>query len=504
MNREELLDNLCSCPSGIFDKVVTYLKPPAGTLSSEMSSQATRAAELLNWAEHSDGPTLEELEKCYRRAIVEQPSKVPIKFWKVILTSLLVTGLTTTIVVKMRGAGILEKWELQTFDLLMQQRQVLGPDKRLLVILIDPEDTKFLNQSPEETGQGARTLSDKNLNKLLGKLERFYPRVVGLDIFRAGNVDSEKYPQLKTILQKGNLIAICGGESESVNKRSQRAPDDVPIERIGFADVLLDWDDVVRRHYLAMTLKDSKPCKTNYIEAFSLNLALAYLQEEEGDFSRKDTEDDNFIQIGNTKFSPLELNVGAYLHSDSDVSGGIQVMLNYRPYRDYKKDIAQVLSLREFLKGEFPAQWVKDRIVLIGVDNNDDYHYTPYTKKGNAFNAGLPGVFLHAQMVSHILDVVTGQRPLIWTWLWWGDVFWLGVWSFAGSWLTWIAFLRNFWQRRLILELAFFNGIAFIVLYVMCWGFFSIGGWIPLVPSVITIVLADVTIMAYIVLSKEL
>ncbi|WP_424100005.1 CHASE2 domain-containing protein [Moorena producens] len=502
MNRDELLDNLCSCPSGIFDKVVTYLKPPAGTLSSERNSQATRAAELLNWAEHSDGPTLEELEKCYRRAIVEQPSKVPIKFWKVILTSLLVTGLTTTIVVKMRGAGILEKWELQTFDLLMQQRQVLGPDKRLLVILIDPEDTKFLNQSPEDTGQGARTLSDKNLNKLLGKLETFYPRVVGLDIFRAGNVDPEKYPQLKTILQKGNLIAICGGNS--IDNRPMAASDDVPVERIGFADVLPDLDNVVRRHHLAMTLKDSKTCKTNYVEAFSLKLALAYLQKEEGDFSRKDTDDDNFIQIGNTKFSPLELHFGGYHHSDSDVSRGIQVMLNYRPYRDDKEDIAQVLSLREFFKGEFPAQWVKDRIVLIGVDNSHDYHKTPYPKKKNVYNAGLPGVFLHAQMVSHILDVVTGQRPLIWTWPRWGDVLWVGVWSFVGGWLTWIAFLRNFWQRRLILELAFFNGIAFIVLYVMCWGFFSIGGWIPLVPSVLTIVLADVTIMAYIVLSKEL
>jgi len=69
IDRNTLLERLRSCPAGIFRVVMSFLRPPAGTLSSENSAQATRAAELIEWAEHPDGCGLEEVQKAYLRAI---------------------------------------------------------------------------------------------------------------------------------------------------------------------------------------------------------------------------------------------------------------------------------------------------------------------------------------------------------------------------------------------------------------------------------------------------
>ncbi len=68
IDRDELLDRLSSCSAGIFRKMISYLRPPAGTLSSEMSSQAIRAVELLEWAEHHDGCGIVQLYGAYLRA----------------------------------------------------------------------------------------------------------------------------------------------------------------------------------------------------------------------------------------------------------------------------------------------------------------------------------------------------------------------------------------------------------------------------------------------------
>ncbi|NJL81575.1 MAG: hypothetical protein HC907_30555 [Richelia sp. SM1_7_0] len=47
---------------------MSYLKPPAGILSSEISSQAIRATELIEWAEHPDGCGIVQLYDAYFRA----------------------------------------------------------------------------------------------------------------------------------------------------------------------------------------------------------------------------------------------------------------------------------------------------------------------------------------------------------------------------------------------------------------------------------------------------
>lgn len=64
MTRDELLDALCAAPPGQFDHVVAKLGVPTAHLSSPQAAQATRAGELLRWAERQG--RLADLERALR------------------------------------------------------------------------------------------------------------------------------------------------------------------------------------------------------------------------------------------------------------------------------------------------------------------------------------------------------------------------------------------------------------------------------------------------------
>lgn len=49
----------------------------------------------------------------------------------------------------------------------------------------------------------------------------------------------------------------------------------------------------------------------------------------------------------------------------------------------------------------------------------------------------MPGVLVHAQMVSQILDAVLGQRDLFIFWEQWGEFLWICSWGLIGATLAW-------------------------------------------------------------------
>ncbi|HYT46118.1 MAG TPA: hypothetical protein VEP90_27565, partial [Methylomirabilota bacterium] len=64
-----LLKLLKKCPSGVFSEIVYSCLPPAGALSSDQAPQATRAVELLKWAEGDGGIGLSAVHDCYLEAM---------------------------------------------------------------------------------------------------------------------------------------------------------------------------------------------------------------------------------------------------------------------------------------------------------------------------------------------------------------------------------------------------------------------------------------------------
>jgi CHASE2 domain-containing sensor protein len=368
-----------------------------------------------------------------------------------------------------RSLGLLQSWELQAFDQLMRQRPDEGPDKRLLLVTITEEDV----QSQPLKERGLASLSDRSLAQLLAKLEQSQARTIGLDIYRevavAGN-----YRDLATRMKKGDhFIAIC-----KYGKFGVSPPPEVPGDRQGFNNVLLDPDDVLRRHLLAV--ESPSPCQTKY--SFNFQLATRYLADEKIPIK---TPIKDYLQLDKTVFKNLEKDTGGYHNIDPR---GHQVLLNYRASRQ----IAPSVTLKEVLNPQFNPDLVKNRIVLIGTTAqsfNDHRWHTPYSG-GQWSNRTMTGVEIQAHMVSQILSAVLDNRPLIWWWSKPGEAVWIWCWSVVGSLLAW----RFESPLRLVLSV----GVTLGVLYGCCLGLLTLkGGWVPLVPSALVLVVTGGSVVVY-------
>jgi CHASE2 domain-containing sensor protein len=394
-------------------------------------------------------------------------------------SALLASVAVTVLVMGVRSLGILQTSELQAYDQLIRLRPAESPDPRILVIKVTEEDI----QSQKQELQGLkpeRSLSDPSLARLLEKLELYQPRVIGLDIYRDFPVGGE-YGGLATRLrQSDHFIAVCQ-PNESNQKSDIAPPPEIPETRIGFSDLKIDpADDTVRLHLLAMGPPKASRCQTQ--QSLSLRVALRYLKEKGIKLER--TSDKN-LKIGSVIFKNLKEYSGGYHKLDTS---GYQVMLNYR---SGNQSIRQV-TLAEVLAGQIDPNWVKDRIVLIGTDATSfsDYHLTPYST-GHWSIEKMPGVVVHAHMVSQILSAVLDNRPLLWVLPEWGEVLWISGWSLIGGLIA--LELRS--KPRIVLGLATAGILG--TLYGLCFGLLIQGGWMPVVPSAVALVTTGVTVAAY-------
>jgi CHASE2 domain-containing sensor protein len=400
----------------------------------------------------------------------------------VLLTSLVVTSLTMSI----RYLGVLQPLELQAYDHLMRLRSPEEQDPRILVVTITEDDLKLPEQ--KET-RGA--LSDLALARLLEKLAPLEPKAIGLNIYRDDEPLQPKQTSLATRLKTDDkFFAICKVSDETAKSSGIPPPKGVPSERVGFSDNVVDPDGVLRRHLLAMQPPDISPCTASY--ALNFVVAFHYLQKE-GISARYTATGD--LQLGNVVFKRLRSHMGGYQQVDT---GGYQILLNYRSYQDSPLEIAPTVTLTDVLRGKVKPEQVKDRIVLIGVtaaSSPDDWE-TPYTAKAPDKEKQISGVFLQAQMVSHILSAVLDGRPLLWVWPVWSEFIWIWGWSVAGGFLA--------WRYRNLRVLVLANGSTLLVLYALSFAFMTQSGWVPLVPSALTLLVTSSSVVAsHIALQKQ-
>jgi CHASE2 domain-containing sensor protein len=374
-----------------------------------------------------------------------------------------------------RHLGVLQSLELKAFDHLMQRRPAQVPDSRILVVTVTEADI----QAQKQDLRPGTSLSDRSLAQLLEKLESYKPKAIGLDIYRDFPVGAG-YPDLgKRLKQSDRFISVCKVSTET-NDPGISPPPEVPVERLGFSDVVIDPDGVLRRHLLALTPHPASPCTASY--ALSSQLALRYLAAK--GISLKITTD-GYLQLGTTIFKPLEAHTGGYQNIDA---WGHQVLLNYRSYRS-ASDFAPQVTLTQVLNGQLNPDAVKDKIVLIGVSapSRKDYFLTPYSRS-QTFDQQMPGVVVHAQMVSQILSAVMDHRPLLWVWPVWGEALWIWGWSLAGGLLCWRCQLRLGLGPLVV---------ALVILYGLCFALITQGGWVPLVPSALALVSSGGSVVAY-------
>ncbi len=390
---------------------------------------------------------------------------------RVFLLSLVITSLLMGV----RHLGVLQSLELKAFDHLMQRRPAQVPDSRILVVTVTEADI----QAQKQDLRPGTSLSDRSLAQLLEKLESYKPKAIGLDIYRDFPVGAGYRDLGKRLKQSDRFISVCKVSTET-NDPGISPPPEVPVERLGFSDVVIDPDGVLRRHLLALTPHPASPCTASY--ALSSQLALRYLAAK--GISLKITTD-GYLQLGTTIFKPLEAHTGGYQNIDA---WGHQVLLNYRSYRSASDFVPQV-TLTQVLNGQLNPDAVKDKIVLIGVSapSRNDYFLTPYSRS-QTFDQQMPGVVVHAQMVSQILSAVMDHRPLLWVWPVWGEALWIWGWSLAGGLLCWRCQLRLGLGPLVV---------ALVILYGLCFGLITQGGWVPLVPSALALVSSGGSVVAY-------
>jgi CHASE2 domain-containing sensor protein len=362
----------------------------------------------------------------------------------------------TTAIAGVRWLGFLQDWELKAFDSITRSQPVETGDKRLLIVAADEEDLDRYGYP----------LPDKTLVQLLNKLQQHQPAAVGLDIFRDRKNQTSDRQALTQYFQKHeNAIAICAGNNL---KDSTAALLQVPERQIGFVDLYWDKDNTVRRYSLSRSPNPiSKPsrCKTPY--SFGWQLAYKYLTAKGIPVTTVEKD----WKFGDVVFPRLQSRNGGYQTLEARSN---QMLLSYRN----TPQIAQQVTIRDILEDSvnFDRAWIKDRVVLIGVTaaSVPDTHDTPLGE--------IRGLFVHARAISQILSSVEDKRPLIWVLPQWAETLLIFVASCMGAIVIW------YWQSWKIRGLAV--GIAIATVYGVCWLVFTQGGWMPLVPLKIAIVVA--------------
>jgi len=386
-----------------------------------------------------------------------------LKLVAIILTAVV----TTSLVVGARSLGTLQVSELSAFDKLMKLQPRNASDERILVITVTEKDKEYQDKNGMER-KPAWSLSDSAFFKLLQLIEPYQPKVVGLDIYHPFKFESSLETKVKSFK---NLTYICEVGSDATPTEQLNPPPNISNEQLGFSDFPIDPDITIRRQLLLMS--PGEHCKTS--RAFSLQVALSYLKQLDKTSIEKLV--DGRRTIGGRIFERLPHNAGGY-ELPPDQANGYQVLLNYR-YRDPIN-----LSLASLLNASSDksnlSKLIKDRIVLIGVDQpSQDRYLTAYGEK--------PGVFVHAHMISQILDIVLQEKPLI-QWLpQWGEVLWIGTWALIGG--------LTVQQFRSPLHLGICICIILTILCGACFVLLINAWWVPIIPSAFALMLTAILVV---------
>ncbi|WYL99797.1 MAG: CHASE2 domain-containing protein [Gloeotrichia echinulata CP02] len=479
IQRDKLLEQLSSCPAGIFNIVAFCIKAPTKSLYGDTVDQATKAIALIEWAENPDSPgiDIDKLNDCYLKAIGKKKVLDHTKFTiskKFLCQSFTATTITTGLIILMRMLGGLQSYELLAYDHFMRiRRNSEWADDKFLVISIDEEDIQYQDQDINlkyKPRQGS--LSDKALLALLKKITPYKPKIIASDIIHDYKFEPELQEYLK-INKNLKYISICQFRNENSNLSGIRPPNNFSPNQLGFINFPKDDDDVIRRQLLGM--EEDAICPTQ--QSIGLRIALSYLGES-GDMTPE-----GFVKIRDVVFKPLEHNAGGYQlpKGEEDVD---QVLLNYQASNPKIKTLRDILA--DSSNSQLAGIINEKTIILIGfVDSKTDQHRTPYNKE-------MSGVIIHANMASQIINAVEKKRPLI-KWLpEYAENIWIFFWVLLGCTLN-LVWKHDYFKKLKITILLV--SLYSAVLYVFCLLAFSVAVWIPFVPPLLALIITPVCLL---------
>jgi CHASE2 domain-containing sensor protein/two-component sensor histidine kinase len=394
-------------------------------------------------------------------------------------------------VVLARSLGTLQTLEWGAYDYGLQSRPLESPDPRIVIVGIDENDVRRVGSFP---------IPDLALAQLIRTVASYQPRVIGLDIFRDLTNTPGRAELARVFKTTPNLIGI-EVSLPSDSSRIIKPPPELPPERLGLTDALIDPDGKFRRQLL-VTKVDSGAIRYSW----ALQLAKYYLQQEGVQFQRGDraSQPVNFnptgadrLEVGHSALPPVQLprftqSSGGYTQAQA-IAGGNQLLLSFRSH----PQPFTVVSLTDVVTGKVKPAQIRDRLVLIGMVNassNDTFMTSAIKGSILTQTLGLDptrnyqsiyGVEINAHAVSEIISAVLDQRSPMRSWddIW--EYLWIITWGVGGIGVG--LFFQSPWKTLLGLGsgslLAIALGQALLVQNL----------WIPVVPTVMALIGAGLT-----------
>jgi adenylate cyclase len=369
--------------------------------------------------------------------------------------------LIVTLVILVQVFGAFQLLELRFLDKLFEFRNAESLDPKIVVITFDDDDIAKIGKWP---------FSDAVVANLITTVKSGNPRVMGLDVYR--NLPIEPgFEELKRVFNSSpNLIV-----AEKFVNPSVPPPPYIDYEKqVGFVDTVVDLDGTVRRGLLSI----EKP-NGELLYSFSIKIALKYLGSN-NIFPQLPSGNDLTVTLGKSTFSPLDSYQAGYASADN---GGYQILLNYRCLRECFQEV----SMKNVLDGKYPKDLFKDRVVLIGstAESLRDFFYSPYGK--------IPGVHIHANLISQIINGAINNRPFLKTYPKWLEGIWILVWASIG--VKGISgFLRggNLGKTQFITGILTFLLISILGLALISYVSFLFSFWLPIFPTLCSFLISSV------------
>jgi CHASE2 domain-containing sensor protein/two-component sensor histidine kinase len=383
-----------------------------------------------------------------------------------VLPGLLMIGL----VVCARLTGLLQVVELRTLDLFLRWRPTEPIDERIVIVRIDRSDVQAIGNYP---------IPDEEIAQLLERLQQYTPAAIGLNIRREVPVEPG-HAQLQAVFAAHEtFIAI-----ERVLPPKIRPPRGLNPAQVGFDDYPYDADLSVRRQYLGI------PTDEGYKFSLSLRLADAYLKQK-GFTLGNGLRDENAMRFYSEEMGSTELPL-VYTHSGSYVGiddGGVQVLLNYRS----NPHAFRTLSLQDIKTNNFDPDWLRDRIIIIGLTDPD------FSDKVKVFaisdrdlsDQRISGVEFQAHAVSQITSAVLDGRPLLKSWYDFAEYLWIIAWGGVSIYFSYRR-QRSPVQHFVELILVGLSLLGTSAILLLVWGW-----WIPIIPPLLALALGDVACIAF-------
>lgn len=375
-----------------------------------------------------------------------------------------VTGIVTSLIVLLRLTGWLQGVEWAALDRFFQVRHTWAVvDSRITVIAINEPDLQKIGRFP---------IPDRVLAQALQTLNQNHPSLIGLDLYRDLPVEPGHQTLIQLFRKTSNLIGI----EKVVGNQISPPPVLAALDSVGFSDQILDGDGKVRRALLSVRSPENE-----LRLSFALKLVLAYL-EREGITPQPLPSQPDYQQLGKGVIVPFRGNDGGYVRTPD---GGYQMLLNFHGTQEQ----FQTFSISDLLGGRVPAEAVRDHIILIGstAESINDLFQTPYSSRWSDAPEMMPGVTVHANIISQLLNAALDGHPLLKTWSDPVEWLWILGWSGIGAMLTW--WLKS--PARMAIAV-FLTTIGLIGITYLA---FLSGWWLPLIPGVLGLLVAAATFL---------